>query len=321
VLPQPAKKDRLTRLDLANWIVSPDNPLTARVAVNRAWQELFGQGIVKSSDDFGTRGDTPSHPELLDWLAADFRDTGWGRKHLIREIVTSATYRQSSAARPELEATDPENKLLARQARLRLSAELIRDSALAVSGLLDTDIGGPSIRPPQPAGVTELGYGKKAGAGWDETTGAARYRRGLYIQFQRSTPYPQLVNFDAPRSDMPVCKRERSNTSLQALNLLNDPVFVESAAALAYRIVTSASTPTERLHLGFRLAVGREPDAKDTKVLQSYLRQQNQFFEEHPKDAVALAPFNAGQSNQTELAAWTGVASVLMNLDEFLTRE
>jgi hypothetical protein len=321
VLPQPPKKDHLTRLDLANWIVSRDNPLTARVAVNRVWQELFGQGIVKSSDDFGTRGDQPSHPELLDWLAADFRDTGWSRKRLIREIVLSATYRQSSSARPELETSDPANKLLARQARLRLSAELIRDSALAVSGLLDTDIGGPSIRPPQPAGVTELGYGKKAGAGWDETTGAARYRRGLYIQFQRSTPYPQLVNFDAPRSDVPVCKRERSNTSLQALNLLNDPVFVESASALAYRIVTSASAPADRLRLGFRLAVGRDPDENETKILQSYLHQQNQLFDQHPKDAATLAPFAAGQSSQMELAAWTGVASVLMNLDEFVTRE
>jgi hypothetical protein len=321
VLPQPPKKEHLTRLDLANWIVSGDNPLTARVAVNRVWQELFGQGIVKSSDDFGTRGDQPSHPELLDWLATDFRDSGWSRKRLIREIVLSATYQQSSTARPELESTDPGNQLLARQARLRLTAELIRDSALAVSGLLDTDIGGPSIRPPQPAGVTELGYGKKAGAAWDETKGAERYRRGLYIQFQRSTPYPQLVNFDAPRSDVPVCKRERSNTSLQALNLLNDPVFVESASALAYRIVTSASTPADRLRLGFRLALGREPDDKDTKVLQAYLRQQTQLFDEHPKDAAALAPFAAGQSSQTELAEWMGVASVLMNLDEFVTRE
>lgn len=321
VLPQPLKKDHLNRLDLARWIVSRDNPLTARVAVNRIWQELFGQGIVKSSDDFGTRGDKPSHPELLDWLAADFRDHGWSRKQTIREIVLSATYRQASSARPELESIDPANALLARQSRLRLSAELIRDSALTVSGLLNTDIGGPSIRPPQPAGVTELGYGKKAGAGWDETKGPARYRRGLYIQFQRSTPYPQLVNFDAPRSDVPLCKRERSNTSLQALNLLNDPVFVEGAAALAYRIVTDASTPGDRLRLGFRLALGRQPDDRETSALQSYLQQQSRIFAEHPQDAAALVPFAAGASSQTELAAWTGVASVLMNLDEFITRE
>jgi mono/diheme cytochrome c family protein len=321
VLPQPAKKDHLTRLDLANWIMSPDNPLTARVAVNRIWQELFGQGIVKSSDDFGTRGDKPSHPELLDWLATEFRDNGWSRKQVIREIVESATYRQSSAARPELETTDPTNTLLARQARLRLPAELIRDSALSVSGLLDTDIGGPSIRPPQPAGVTELGYGKKAGAGWDETKGPERYRRGLYIQFQRSTPYPQLVTFDAPRSDVPVCKRERSNTSLQALNLLNDPVFVESAGALAYRIVTGASGPDARLRLGFRLAMGRDPDDKEAASLEAYLRHQKSIFDAHPQDAAKLASFAAGPSSQMELAAWTGVASVLLNLDEFITRE
>jgi mono/diheme cytochrome c family protein len=321
ILPQPAKKDQLTRLDLAKWIVSRDNPLTARVAVNRIWQELFGQGIVKSSDDFGTRGDQPSHPELLDWLATDLRDNGWSRKQTIREIVLSSTYRQSSSTRPELESTDPANSLLARQARLRLPAELIRDSALAVSGLLFTDIGGPSIRPPQPAGVTELGYGKKAGAGWDETKGPERYRRGLYIQFQRSTPYPQLVNFDAPRSDVPVCKRERSDTSLQALNLLNDPVFVEAASALAHRIVTDASTSDDRLRLAFRLALGRQADEKEAKAMQSYLHQQTKIFDEHPADAAKLAPFAAGQSNQVEFAAWTGVASVLMNLDEFITRE
>jgi hypothetical protein len=320
-LPQPAHTDHLTRLDLAKWIMSPDNPLTARVAVNRIWQELFGQGIVKSSDDFGTRGDKPSHPELLDWLATQFRESGWSRKEMIREIVLSATYRQSSAARPELEASDPANTLLARQARVRLSAELIRDSALTVSGLLNTEVGGPSIRPPQPAGVTELGYGKKAGAGWDETKGSERYRRGLYIQFQRSTPYPQLVNFDAPRSDVPVCKRERSNTSLQALNLLNDPVFVEAASALAYRIVTGASSPADRLHSAFRLTLGREPDQTEAKALESYLHQQTKIFDEHPADAAKVASFADGQGNQTEVAAWTGVASVLMNLDEFITRE
>jgi Protein of unknown function (DUF1553) len=276
---------------------------------------------VKSSDDFGTRGDQPSHPELLDWLAADYRDKGWSRKEIIREVVLSATYRQSSSARPELESMDPANALLARQSRLRLPAELIRDSALAVSGLLNTEIGGASIRPPQPAGVTELGYGKKAGAGWDETKGAERYRRGLYIQFQRSTPYPQLVNFDAPRSDVPVCKRERSDTSLQALNLLNDPVFVEAASALAYRIVNDASTPTDRLQLGFRLALGRQPDKNEMKAMQSYLHQQTRIFDEHPQDAAKLVPFAASESGQMELAAWTGVASVLMNLDEFITRE
>jgi hypothetical protein len=307
---------------LANWLVSRDNPLTARVTINRIWQELFGQGIVKSSDDFGTRGDKPSHPELLDWLAADFRDNGWSRKRAIREIVMSSTYRQSSAARPELESLDPTNALLARQARLRLPAELIRDSALAVSGLLNTEIGGPSIRPPQPAGVTELGYGKRMGVGgWEESKGAERYRRGLYIQFQRSTPYPQLMNFDAPKSDVPVCKRERSDTSLQALNLLNDPVFVEAASALAHRVVNDASTFEDRLHLAFRLALGREPDEKETKAMRSYIDQQREIFKQHPEDATLAAPAAAGQSGQIELATWTAAASALLNVDEFITRE
>lgn len=321
VLPQPQKKQALTRLDLANWIVSPDNPLTARVTVNRMWQELFGQGIVKSSDDFGTRGEKPSHPELLDWLSSDFLHNGWSRKQLIREIVLSSTYRQSSAARPELEDTDPANTLLARQARLRLPAELIRDSALAVSGLLQTEIGGPSVRPPQPVGVTELGYGKKAGAGWEESKGADRYRRGLYIQFQRSTPYPQLVNFDAPRSDVTLCKRERSDTSLQALNLLNDVVFVEAAGALAYRVVTEAPSVENRLPLAFRLALGREPDQKETRLFQSYLKHQNDLFQQHPEEAAKLVPIATAKDQQIDLAAWTGAASVLMNLDEFITRE
>ncbi|HUS07616.1 MAG TPA: PSD1 and planctomycete cytochrome C domain-containing protein [Bryobacteraceae bacterium] len=290
VLPQIAKTARPTRLDLAHWLVSPENPLTARVAVNRIWQELFGRGIVASSDDFGTRGNKPSHPELLDWLARRFMDSGWSRKQMIRTIVTSATYRQSSKARPELDAVDPSNTLLARQARLRLPAELIRDSALAVSGLLSLQVGGKSVRPPQPAGVMEMGYGKKGGAQWAESKGADRYRRGLYIEFLRSTPYPQLVNFDAPKSNVPLCRRDRSNTSLQALNLLNDPVFVEAAQALAYRVTTESSDP---LNHAFRLALSREPSEREAQRMQEYLKKYD----------------------------WMGVSSILLNLDEFITRE
>ncbi len=291
VLPQlGTTKSRPTRLDLARWLVTPENPLTARVAVNRIWQELFGQGIVASSEDFGTRGDKPSHPELLDWLAGQFRENGWSRKQIIRTIVTSATYRQSSKARPELENSDASNTLLARQARLRLTAEGIRDSSLAVSGLLSTEIGGKSIRPPQPNGVMEMGYGKKGGAQWDESKGADRYRRGLYIQFLRSTPYPQLVNFDAPKSNVSLCRRERSNTSLQALNLLNDPVFVEAAQALAYRIATESSDP---LKYAFHLTLGRDPNAREIKSMSTYLEKHD----------------------------WTGLSSILLNLDEFITRE
>ena len=223
---------------------------------------------------------------------------------MIREIVVSSTYRQSSSARPELESMDPANSLLARQARLRLPAELIRDSALMVSGLLDTDIGGPSVRPPQPAGVTDLQYGKKAGAGgWDESKGAERYRRGLYIQFQRSTPYPQLLNFDAPKSDVPVCKRERSNTSLQALNLLNDPVFIEAATAFAYRVVTESSARGDRVQAAFRLALGRAPDPKESRTIQSYLDKQKAIFLQHPEQAAQLAPMMSSREGQIALAA------------------
>ena len=321
VLPQPAKKAPLTRFDLANWIVSRDNPLTARVAVNRIWQELFGRGIVESSDDFGTRGDKPSHPELLDWLASSFRDNGWSRKRIIREIVLSSTYRQTSAARPELDAIDPANALLARQRRLRLPAELIRDSALAVSGLLNTQVGGPSVRPQQPGSVRELAYGASAGAAWDESKGPERYRRGLYIQFLRSTPYPQLVNFDAPKSDVPVCKRERSNTSLQALNLLNDPVFVEAATALAYRVVKAAKLEDERLWLAFRWALSRPPDARESQVFRLCLKQQEEIFQKHPEAAAQLAAIASGKEQQIELAAWAATASAMLNLDEFITRE
>ncbi|MDQ6706117.1 MAG: PSD1 and planctomycete cytochrome C domain-containing protein, partial [Acidobacteriota bacterium] len=194
-LPAGAKP---TRLALARWIVSPDNPLTARVAVNRLWQELFGRGLVATSDDFGTQGDKPSHPELLDWLATEYRQRGWRRKQMLKLIVMSSTYRQSSHARPDLESRDPENILLARQSRVRLPGELIRDEALAASGLLNPAIGGKSVRPPQPAGVAELGYANSVK--WKESTGQDRYRRGLYIHYQRTTPYPFLANFDEPDS-------------------------------------------------------------------------------------------------------------------------
>jgi hypothetical protein len=195
VLPEYKARDKPARLAFAEWLVRKDNPLTPRVAVNLMWQELFGAGIVRSSNDFGTQGEKPSHPELLDWLASEFVQSGWSRKHMLRLMVTSATYRQASKARPELAERDPANHWLSRQNRLRLPAELVRDNALTVSGLLYPAIGGKSVRPPQPEGVSEIGYSKKS---WDADTGPERYRRGLYIFFQRTTPYPMLINFDAP---------------------------------------------------------------------------------------------------------------------------
>lgn len=296
VLPQIAAP-RAKRLDLARWIVSRDNPLTARVAVNRLWQEYFGQGLVKTSEDFGTQGDRPTHPELLDWLASEFIGSGWRLKHIHRLIVTSATYKQSSNARPELENRDPNNTLLARQSRLRLPAELIRDEALATSGLLDPAIGGPSVRPPQPKGVSEIGY---SGNHWEESTGRDRYRRGLYIHFQRTTPYPLLANFDAPKSTVTACRRMRTDTPLQALNLLNDPVFLEAAHALAEQVQPDQNFSL-RLSRLFLRTLGREPGDGEAQRLRSYFDKEREHFGDY--------------------AAWTSVASVLLNLDEFIVRE
>ncbi len=278
---------------------------------------------MKTSDDFGTRSEPPSHPELLDWLAATFRDDGWSRKQIIRLIVTSATYRQSSKARPELKDIDPLNTLLARQTRLRLPAELIRDSSLAASGLLTKQVGGPSVRPPIPNGVMELSYASRySGYGWEEATGADRYRRGLYVQFLRTTPYPQLVNFDAPKSVLSNCKRDRSNTPLQALNLLNDPVFVEAAQAFAFNILTGAGPDFEaRLRWAYLTALGRSPAQTEIARFKSYHEQQQRLLADDEKAILQLAPVAAPGSTRLETATWTGLASVLLNLDEFITRE
>ena len=283
-----------TRLELAKWLMSPENPLVARVQVNRLWQEMFGRGIVVSSEDFGTQGDKPSHPELLDYLASEFQD-GWSTKRILREIALSATYRQASDGRPDLETKDPANILLARQSRVRLPAELIRDEALAASGLLNDDIGGPSVKPPQPAGVNELGYARTT-TKYAESAGKLKYRRGLYIHYQRTTPYPFLVNFDEPDSDMACPRRRMSNTPLQSLNLLNDPVFFEAAGALAKRVEEQApgTTFNDRLSYAFELCLGRKPTAHEKDRLSTYFDKQQD---------------------------WTGISRVLLNLDEFITRE
>jgi hypothetical protein len=313
LLPKLGAAARATRLDLARWLVSNGNPLTARVLINRIWQEYFGTGIVKTAEDFGTQGDKPSHPELLDWLAADFRDHGWKVKRIHKLIVLSAAYRRTSEWRADLSAKDPENRLLARQARLRLPAELIRDSALAVSGLLDPRIGGRSVRPPQPAGVAELGYANLVK--WTDSKGPDRYRRGLYIHFQRATPYPLLSNFDAPKGTVTVCRRTRSNTPLQALNLLNDPAFVESAQALAMRIQGGGGKWEEKLERAVRTALGRAPRAEEIPILRQYFEGQERLY---ASDAAAREQFGAADP---ATAAWIALSSVLMNVDEFITRE
>ena len=313
-----------TRLELARWLVSPEHPLTARVAVNRVWQQLFGRGLVATSDNFGIRGELPSHPELLDWLATEFVQQNWDLKSLIRTIVLSRTYQQSSHARPDLQNADPSNQLLGRQERVRLPAESIRDSVLAVSGLLNPEIGGPSVKPPQPESVSREAYANK----WEASTGADRYRRGIYTFLQRTTPFAQFVTFDMPDNSHTCTRRERSNTPLQALTLLNDPVFVEAAAALATRITSAADSgdpaashpPADdaaRLTLLFELTLARRPAPQERARLLQYFNLQQQIFAADPAAATLLVP----NAPSPDFAAWTAVASVMLNLDEFLNRQ
>ncbi len=316
VLPGPANP-KPTRLDLANWLFSPDNPLTARVAVNRIWQEYFGRGLVATSDDFGKQGERPSHPRLLDWLAAEFRDSEWNIKHLHRLIVTSETYKQASSASSEAAGVDPGNELLARQVRLRLPAELVWDRALGAAGLLHHDVGGPSFRPAMPEGSTGLKTGTSS---WEASTGRERYRRGMYIHFQRTQPYPFLVNFDSPDFRAPACRRERSNTPLQALNLLNDSTFAEAWQALATRVLTETPEADfeKRLRLAYGLALGRAPTPGEIERFSSYVSDRRA---QAGKVAELLnrLPMVEGLA-QADLVAWTGVSRILMNLDEFVIR-
>jgi mono/diheme cytochrome c family protein len=304
----------LTRLDLARWLVDPQNPLTGRVTVNRMWQEFFGRGLMATSEDFGTRAAPPTHPALLDWLAAEFVAGGWDVKRLHRLIVTAAAYRQSSRPREELRARDPANRLLARQERLRLPAELIRDDALAVGGWLEPSVGGRSIRPPMPAG----GYSRFP---WKADQGPERYRRGLYIWFQRTSPYPLLMTFDAPDSQLSCTRRERSNTPLQALDLLNDPMFVEAAQALAGRVLRACPEKVfeDRLSLAFRLCLAREPRPAEAERLHDYYLRQKAILAADPAAVAKLWP-GKDAADSADAAAWVGLSSVLLNLDEFITR-
>ncbi len=321
ILPPLPAGEKPTRLTLARWLVSPENPLTSRVAVNRIWQELFGRGIVHTSEDFGTQGDRPTHPELLDWLASEFESRGWSMKQMVRLIVTSATYRQSSNARPELTARDPENTLLARQSRLRLPAELIRDEALDAAGLLDPRIGGPSVKPPQPKGVAELSYHKSVK--WEESAGPDRYRRGLYIHFQRTTPYPQLMNFDAPAPSLSCTRRERTDTPLQALNLLNDPGLLRGGAGAGVprdaRIGRRLPRPSE---LCLRDdARPRAQRARSGAHGQVFRRNAAWSRAEARDRGRALSRTASKACRRSQAAAWVELSRVLLNLDEFITRE
>jgi hypothetical protein len=320
VLPPLAEGQPANRLGLARWLVDPRNPLTPRVTMNRFWQQYFGVGLVETENDFGTQGSPPTHPELLDWLANEFVAQGWSMKAMHRLIVNSATYRQSSHARPDLATVDPRNKLLARQARLRLEAESIRDVALAASGLLSAKIGGPGVFPPQPAGIYAFTQQDKQ---WKASPGEDRFRRGLYTYFWRSSPYPFLMTFDAPPGNTTCTRRVRSNTPLQALTLANDDAFVEIAAGLAARVMREAPTePTLRARYAFRLCLGREPNEVETRRLVEFLRAQTERFQADAAAAQAVAPADRPADLPAhEAAACAALSRVLLNLDEFVTRE
>lgn len=313
--PFPAAVPR-DRLGFAKWLVSPDNPLTARVTVNRAWQAFFGTGLVRTVGDFGLTGDVPSHPELLDWLAVEFVKQGWSLKKLYRLIVTSATYQQSSRVTPQLLAKDPNNLLLARAPRVRLEAELVRDSVLRASGLLSPKIGGPSVFPPQPASVTSEGvYAAKE---WTESKGEDRYRRGLYTFTKRSAPFAMFNTFDAPSGEACVARREVSNTPLQALTLLNDVVFTEAAQAMGKLLAARSGTIEERMQFAFRRVLTRTATKEELASLAKFFESQKQRFAAKELDAAKIA--GPGEGDANERAAWTVVARALFNLDEAITK-
>jgi mono/diheme cytochrome c family protein len=317
--PLPATDRPRTRLDLAAWLISPDQPLTPRVTVNRIWQRYFGRGLVETENDFGTQGERPTHPELLDWLSAEFVRTGWDVKALHRLIVTSATYRQSSTVRADLVERDPLNKLLGRQARLRLEAEHIRDAALAAGGLLTEELGGAPVTPPQPDGVFDFTQDKKP---WTAATGRDRHRRGMYTYLWRSSLYPSLTVFDFPDPNVACTRRNRSNTPLQSLTLANDQTFVEFARGFATRLLNESGDDVSRLRTAVKIALGREPQSLEAARLGQFLQQQRDAFAKDT-DAAKNLVGESGESTTalTETAAWTAVARVLLNLDEFITRE
>jgi mono/diheme cytochrome c family protein len=314
--PLSAKEANRTRLDLAKWLVSPDQPLTPRVYVNRVWQRYFGRGLVDTENDFGTQGDRPTHPELLDWLAAEYVRTGWDVKRLHRLIVTSAVYRQSSHQRPDVAEVDPLNKLLAQQNRLRLDAELIRDAALAASGLLTKELGGPPVTPPQPDGVFDFTQDKKP---WKTATDRQRYRRGLYTYLLRSSLYPMMSVFDFPDPNVACTRRIRSNTPLQSLTLANDQTFIEFARGLADRVLSTPGDDSIRLRSAVLTCLSREPTSLELSRLSAFLHEQRRSFVDNTEAAKELAGESA--ADPAETAAWVTVSRVLLNLDEFITRE
>jgi hypothetical protein len=325
LVPLPANAPR-NRLGLARWLASAENPLTARVAVNRIWQHHFGVGLVKTAENFGIQGEPPSHPELLDWLASELIRSGWDLKALHRLIVTSATYRQSSHLAPDLASRDPENRLLARGPRHRLSAEVVRDNALFVAGLLVERIGGLSVKPYQPAGLWEELAGGAGEGPYIQDKGPALYRRSLYVYRKRTVPHPALATFDAPSREICQVKRSRTNTPLQALELLNDVTYVEAARRLAELAISrGGSTPDERITFAFRRAVARSPSPSELTVLRKGLERYLAAFQHDRMPASQLIRHGESAVDGTiapsELSAYTAIAGVILNLDETITME
>jgi hypothetical protein len=339
-LPRLPENLPYNRLGLAKWLVSEDNPLTARVAVNRFWEQFFGRGLVLTSEDFGTQGEAPSHPELLDWLAVELmkgksevrsqkseentkasvqkQPTTWSLKHIHRLIVTSATYRQASTVTPALQEKDPYNRLLARGPRFRLEAEMIRDLGLTASGLLSRKIGGPSVFPLQPDGIWKSPYSAEK---WTASTGEDRYRRSLYTFIRRTSPFPQMMTFDGTSRETCTVRRVRTNTPLQALTMLNDEAAMENARGLAGRMLKEGGASlAERLTYCFRLCLTRKPEAAELERLVALYKQQLSSFTTQPTLADKIWKENKAV-NKSEKAALTMVANVLLNLDETVTKE
>ncbi|MFM7834348.1 MAG: DUF1553 domain-containing protein, partial [Planctomycetaceae bacterium] len=327
-LPPMAQNLPKNRLGLARWLVDPGHPLTARVIVNRLWQQLFGAGLVRTSEDFGVQGEVPSHPELLDWLALEFVRSGWDVQHMLRLMASSAVYRQSSVVTESLRQRDPDNRWLARGARFRLQAEFLRDQALCVSGLLVRKVGGPSVKPYHPAGLYEQ---VTAGSGTNvyvEGQGEDLYRRSLYTYWKRSVPHPAMLLFDAPFREACTLRRSRTNTPLQALNLLNDPTWIEAGRMLAGRMLAESAAGADlrsQLRYGFRLVLIREPEERELEVLRLGYERVLGEFRASPGEAEALLRVGAARSGtgtaEVELAALTVTAGVILNLHETVTRE
>ena len=318
-LPEGTKPDRLA---LAKWLVDDENPLTARVIANRHWEEIFGVGIVQTSEEFGSQGDLPSHPKLLDWLAVELQEGGWDLKHLLTVLVTSATYRQSSFSSEELRLADPANRFYARGPRFRVSAEMVRDQALFVSGLLSDRMYGPPVKPPQPSLGLKAAFG--SATDWKASSGENRYRRGIYTSWRRSSPYPSMAQFDAPNREVCTVRRIRTNTPLQALVTLNDPVYVEAAQSLARSMIAQGADPAGRIQYAFRHCLLREPSEAEVKRITELSRVVAKEFEGQPEQAVQMATVPLGPlpegGKAIEFATWTVVGNVILNLDEMFMK-